>query len=286
MNPQIHPVYDDITGTITYIVFDRPGGHAAVIDPVLDYQANSATTNTRLADAALAFIAEHQLKTDWILETHAHADHVSAAHYLKEKIGGKISIGKQICQVQKVFKNLFNLGSDFTPDGSQFDHLFAEDEEFKIGALTARALFVPGHTPADMAYQIGDTIFVGDTLFMPDVGTARCDFPGGDAHMLYQSIKKLLAFPDQTRLFMCHDYPTSGRAAQWMATVGEQRAHNIHVNDTISETDFVRRRNARDATLSKPNLILPSIQINIRAGQLPAPESNGISYLKIPLNAF
>lgn len=284
-NPQIHPVYDETTGTITYIVFDHSQGHAAIIDPVLNYQASSARTDTQSADVVLAYIAEHKLTIDWILETHAHADHVSAAHYLQEKIGGKIAIGKQICQVQAVFKQLFNLEPDFAIDGSQFDHLFSENEEFKIGALTAKALFVPGHTPADMAYQIGDVIFVGDTLFMPDVGTARCDFPGGDAHMLYHSIKKLLAFPDQTRLFMCHDYPSSGRDVQWVTTVAEQRARNIHVNDTVTEADFVHLRKTRDASLSMPNLILPSIQINIRAGQLPAPENNGMVYLKIPLNA-
>lgn len=286
MNPQIHPFYDETTGTFAYVIFDQPQGRAAIIDPVLNYHASSATSSTKSADAVLAFIASHQLTVDWILETHAHADHVSAAHYLQGKVGGKIAIGKQICQVQEVFKTLFNLGADFSADGSQFDHLFSADEEFKIGMLTARALFVPGHTPADMAYQIGDAIFVGDTLFMPDVGTARCDFPGGDAHMLYQSIKKILAFPDQTRLFMCHDYPPSGREAQSMTTVAGQRAHNIHVNDTISENDFVQRRTTRDATLSAPNLILPSMQINIRAGRLPDPENNGIAYLKIPLNAF
>ena len=283
--PQIHPIFDETTATITYVVFDQRQGRAAIIDPVLDYQPNSARTSTQSADAVLALIAQYQLTVDWILETHAHADHVSAAHYLKEKVGGKIAIGKHISEVQEVFKSLFNLEPEFATDGSQFDHLFSENEEFNIGSLTAKALFVPGHTPADIAYQIGDAIFVGDTLFMPDVGTARCDFPGGDARMLYQSIKKILAFPAQTRLFMCHDYPASGRDMQYVATVAEQRATNIHVRDAISESDFVRRRKARDATLSMPNLILPSIQINIRAGQLPDPESNGVVYLKIPLNA-
>jgi glyoxylase-like metal-dependent hydrolase (beta-lactamase superfamily II) len=283
--PQIHPIFDEATATITYVVFDQRQGRAAIIDPVLDYQPNSATTSTQSADAVVAIITNYQLTVDWILETHAHADHFSAAHYLKEKVGGRIAIGKRISEVQKAFKNLFNLEPEFATDGSQFDHLFSENEEFNIGSLTARALFVPGHTPADIAYQIDDAIFVGDTLFMPDVGTARCDFPGGDAHILYQSIKKILAFPETTRLFMCHDYPPSERGMQSVATVAEQRANNIHVNDTISEDDFVRRRTARDATLSMPNLILPSIQINIRAGQLPDPESNGIVYLKIPLNA-
>jgi len=283
--PQIHPIHDAVTATITYVVFDEIGGHAAIIDPVLDYEASSARTTSTSADAVLAFIAQHKLVVDWIVETHAHADHLSAATYLQKKVGGKIAIGGHICAVQQVFKNLFNLEPEFAVDGSQFDHLFADDEEFKIGKLTARALFVPGHTPADMAYQIGDAIFVGDTLFMPDVGTARCDFPGGDAHMMYRSIKKLLAYPDHTLLYMCHDYPTSGRDVQWVSTVAEQRQHNIHVNDAISVEDFVQRRTARDATLSMPNLILPSIQINIRAGQFPMPENNGISYIKIPLNA-
>ncbi len=281
----IHPIYDDVTATLTYIVVDPDQRRAAIIDPVLDYQANSGRTDTKSVNAVLAYIAEHNLTVDWILETHAHADHMSGARTLQQKIGGKIAIGVHICQVQQVFKTMFNFGPDFPVDGSQFDHLFEDDEEFKIGSITAKALFVPGHTPADMAYQIGDTIFVGDTIFMPDVGTARCDFPGGDAHLLYQSIKRLLAYPDSTRLFMCHDYPSSGREVQWVTTVADQRAHNIHVNDTVSEVDFIHRRKARDATLSMPTLILPSIQINIRAGELPAAESNGVVYLKIPLNA-
>ncbi|MET3106656.1 glyoxylase-like metal-dependent hydrolase (beta-lactamase superfamily II) [Oxalobacteraceae bacterium GrIS 2.11] len=285
-NPQIHPFFDHATSTITYVVFDHIEGHAAIIDPVLDFEASSGRTDTKSADAVLDFIAENKLTVQWILETHAHADHISAAHYLRDKAGGTVAIGEHIGQVQQVFKTLFNFGSEFAVDGSQFDHLFSDNEIFQIGDLTAQALFVPGHTPADMAYQIGDAIFVGDTLFMPDIGTARCDFPGGDAHMLYRSIKRLLSLPDRTRLFMCHDYPTSGRAAQWESTVAEQNAYNIHVNATVSEQDFVQRRLARDATLSMPNLILPSIQINIRAGQWPEPESNGMVYLKLPLNAL
>jgi len=284
MQAHIHPFFDEATSTITYVVFDAPNGHAAIIDPVLDYSPNSATTKTTSADLVLRFIADNKLTVDWILETHAHADHVSAAHYLKEKIGGKIAIGAHINQVQKVFKGIFNLEPDFAVDGSQFDHLFDDGDIFMIGRLKAHALYVPGHTPADMAYQIGDAIFVGDTLFMPDVGTARCDFPGGNAHMLYQSIQKILAFPDSTRLFMCHDYPPDSRTALWETTVAAQRQHNIHVNDSIDEQTFVSRRQARDATLSMPNLILPSIQINIRAGHFPVPENNGVSYLKIPLN--
>jgi glyoxylase-like metal-dependent hydrolase (beta-lactamase superfamily II) len=286
MIPNIHPIFDEATATFTYVVFDQIQGHAAIIDPVLDYQASSARTHTKSADTVLAFITKHQLQVDWILETHAHADHISAAPYLQSKVGGKIAIGAQIRQVQQTFKQLFNLGSEFAADGAPFDHLFNDNDVFQIGDLTVRALSVPGHTPADMAYHIGDAIFVGDTLFMPDVGTARCDFPGGDAHILYQSIKRLLAYSDQTRLFMCHDYPPAGRTVQWVTTVAQQRLHNIHVNDAISETDFVERRTARDATLSVPNLMLPAIQINIRAGQFPLPENNGLAYLKIPLNAF
>lgn len=286
MNPHIEAFHDEVTGTVSYVVYDAPRGRAAIIDPVLDYDPKSGRTHTKSADRLIRFVREQALQIDWILETHAHADHLSAAHYLKQALGGKIAIGNHIRQVQGVFKRLFNLESDFPQDGSQFDHLFAEDEVFAIGGLTARALFVPGHTPADMAYQIGDAVFVGDTLFMPDVGTARCDFPGGDAHTLYRSIRKLLALPADTRLFMCHDYPPNGREAAWQTTVAQQRAHNIHVHDGVGEDDFVAMRQKRDAGLEMPVLILPSIQVNIRAGTMPAAESNGVSYLKIPINAL
>lgn len=286
MTPHIEAFYDSITGTISYAVYDAPSGHAAVIDPVLDYDPKSGRTNTTCADKLVEFIHSNALTVEWILETHAHADHLSAAYYLKGILGGKIAIGRRIRQVQTVFKSLFNLESDFPQDGSQFDHLFADDEEFRIGRLTAHALFVPGHTPADMAYQIGDAVFVGDTLFMPDVGTARCDFPGGDAHVLYGSIRKLLALPVSTRLFMCHDYPPAGRAPAWETTVAEQRRSNIHVLDGVGKEDFVAMRQKRDASLEMPVLILPSIQVNIRAGAFPAPESNGTRYLKIPVNAL
>lgn len=286
MNPHIEAFHDEVTGTVSYVVYDAPHGRAAIIDPVLDYDPKSGRTHTRSADRLIQFVREQGLQTDWILETHAHADHLSAAHYLKQALGGKIAIGDHIRQVQGVFKQLFNLDSDFPQDGSQFDHLFAEDEVFAIGGLSARALFVPGHTPADMAYQIGNAVFVGDTLFMPDVGTARCDFPGGDAHALYRSIRKLLALPADTRLFMCHDYPPNGREAAWQTTVAQQRAHNIHVHDGVGEDDFVAMRQKRDASLEMPVLILPSIQVNIRAGTMPAAESNGVSYLKIPINAL
>lgn len=284
MKPAIQPFFDVVTGTITYIVFDAPGGHAAIIDPVLDYDPKSGRTHTALADQVISFITQQKLAVDWILETHAHADHLSAAHYLKSKLGGRIAIGEHIKVVQNVFKGMFNLAADFAVDGSQFDHLFTDNEEFNVGQLTARALFVPGHTPADIAYQFDDAIFVGDTLFMPDVGSARCDFPGGDAKMLYQSVQRLFAFPDNTRLFMCHDYPPADRSPAWQTTVGSQRKNNIHLHNGVTQESFVQIRQARDATLDMPVLILPSVQVNIRAGEMPAAESNGVSYLKIPLN--
>ena len=228
----------------------------------------------------------HDLTVDWILETHAHADHLSGAHYLKDKVGGRIAIGENIRAVQSTFKAVFNLGAEFSTDGRQFDHLFKDGEVFKIGDVEATAMLVPGHTPADMAYRIEDSVFVGDTLFMPDVGTARADFPGGDAHALYRSIHKVLALPPETTVFVCHDYPPESRQAQWQTTVGEQRAKNIHVHDGVSEEQFVAMRAARDATLEMPTLIIPAIQLNVRAGELPAPEANGIRYLKVPLNAL
>lgn len=284
MKPAIQPFFDVVTGTITYIVFDVPGGHAAIIDPVLDYDPKSGRTHTALADQVISFITQQKLAVDWILETHAHADHLSAAHYLKSKLGGRIAIGEHIKVVQNVFKGMFNLGADFAVDGSQFDHLFTDNEEFNVGQLTARALFVPGHTPADIAYQFDDAIFVGDTLFMPDIGSARCDFPGGNAETLYQSVQRLFTFPDNTRLFMCHDYPPADRAPAWQTTIGSQRKNNIHLHNGVNQENFVQIRQARDATLDMPVLILPSVQVNIRAGKLPAAESNGVSYLKIPLN--
>lgn len=284
MKPVIQPFFDVVTGTITYIVFDVPGGHAAIIDPVLDYDPKSGRTHTALADQVISFITQQKLAVDWILETHAHADHLSAAHYLKSKLGGRIAIGEHIKVVQNVFKGMFNLGADFAVDGSQFDHLFTDNEEFNVGQLTARALFVPGHTPADIAYQFDDAIFVGDTLFMPDIGSARCDFPGGNAETLYQSVQRLFTFPDNTRLFMCHDYPPADRAPAWQTTIGSQRKNNIHLHNGVNQENFVQIRQTRDATLDMPVLILPSVQVNIRAGKLPAAESNGVSYLKIPLN--
>lgn len=286
MRPQVEAFYEVETGTVSYVVYDETGGHAAVIDSVLDYDPKAGRTATHSADRIVEFVKSKKLTVEWLLETHAHADHLSAAQYLKSKFGGRIAIGANIRAVQEVFRRVFNIDRGFTPDGSQFDHLFEADESFRIGRLEAQVLYVPGHTPADAAYRIGDAVFVGDTLFMPDVGTARCDFPGGDAHELYRSVRRLLDLPPGTRLFMCHDYPPEDRGPAWETTVREQRAHNIHIHDGVSEGAFVALRTARDATLEMPTLILPSVQINIRAGQVPPPEENGVSYLKIPLNAL
>ncbi len=286
MSPQIAPFFDSETCTMTYVVHAGPGTPCAVIDSVLDYDPKSGRTRTGSADRVAAYIEANALRVEWLLETHAHADHLSAAPYLRNRFGGRIAIGERIRVVQGVFKPIFNLEPSFRLDGSQFDHLFAADEAFRIGELEAKALAVPGHTPADMAYQVGDAVFVGDTLFMPDVGTARCDFPGGDARTLYQSIRRLLDLPSQTRLYMCHDYPPAGREAICETTVAEQRRANIHVRDGVTEDDFVQMRTRRDATLAMPTLMLPSIQVNIRAGALPPAEPNGVRYLKIPLNAL
>ncbi|WP_292981183.1 MBL fold metallo-hydrolase [Nitrosomonas sp.] len=286
MRPEIQVFFDPVTWTISYVVFDKSGGHCAIIDPVLDYDPKSGRTKHHSADVLIKFIRSKELTVDWILETHAHADHLSSAHYLKQELGGKTAIGKLIPGMQQVFKNVFNLGAEFQPDGSQFDHLFDDGDRFKVGELVGKAIFVPGHTPADLAFQFDDAIFIGDTMFMPDVGTARADFPGGDARQLYRSIRKLLDYPPETRLFMCHDYPPGDRPVQWESTVAEERAHNIHVHDGISEDEFVAMRTARDTTLGMPVLILPSIQVNIRAGQMPPAEDNGTVYLKIPVNAL
>ncbi|NDV13648.1 MBL fold metallo-hydrolase [Crenobacter caeni] len=284
MQASVQAFFEPVTGTVSYVVYDRDGGHAAIVDPVLDYDPKSGRTRTTSAEALVGFVREHKLAVQWILETHAHADHLSAAAWLRQQVGGKVAIGEKITEVQRIFAGVFDLGDDFARDGSQFDHLFAAGERFSVGELTAEALFVPGHTPADIAYRIGDAVFVGDTLFMPDVGSARCDFPGGDAATLYRSAKALLALPDTTRLFMCHDYPPAGRAPSWETTVAEQRRANIHLNDGVSEADFVALREARDAKLEMPVLILPSVQVNIRAGELPPKSANGVAYLKIPLN--
>jgi len=285
MPAQIEAFLDPASSTYSYVVYETDGGQCAIVDPVLDYDGAAGRTGTVQADKIVAFVEAHQLQVQWLLETHAHADHISAAPYLRQKLGGKIAIGASISQVQNVFKTLFNLEPEFSVDGSQFDHLFAPNESFHIGNLKATALHVPGHTPADMAYLIdGEQILVGDTLFMPDVGTARCDFPGGNAHQLFASIKKLLAFPAGVKLYVCHDYPPEGRASRCQTTVGEQRKSNIHVHDGIDEAAFVEMRTRRDAGLGMPTLLLPAIQVNVRAGNLPAAEDNGVMYLKIPLN--
>jgi glyoxylase-like metal-dependent hydrolase (beta-lactamase superfamily II) len=286
VTPIVQPFYDLNTGTMTYVVYERAGSAAAVVDPVLDYDPKAARTSTQSADAVIAFVREQRLSVEWILETHAHADHLSAAPYLRRELGGKIAIGESIRTVQGVFKKIFDLEPEFRLDGSQFDHLFADGETFRIGAFDASAIYVPGHTPADMAYRIGDALFVGDTLFMPDLGTARCDFPGGDARAMYRSIQRLLALDPGTRVFVCHDYPPDARGPQWQSSVREQREQNIHVGGGKSEDEFVAMREARDATLGMPTLILPAIQVNIRAGQFPDASGNGTTFLKIPLNAL
>ena len=278
--------FDPATWTVSYVVWDRVTRSAAAIDPVLDFDAKSGRTATRSADELLRYVAAERLVLDWVLETHAHADHLSAAAYLRERTGAHVAIGANITTVQATFKTIYNLEPGFPPDGSQFDHLFADGERFRIGEVEATALHVPGHTPADMAYLIDGTVFVGDTLFMPDVGTARADFPGGDARQLYRSIRRILALPPQTRVQVCHDYPPPGREPAWTTTVADERAANIHVHDGIDEEAFVAMREARDRTLDVPALILPSLQVNIRAGQLPPAEDDGVSYLKLPLNVL
>ena len=284
--PQVQGFFDKATWTVTYVVHNGPGSACAIIDSVLDYDAKSGRTRTTAADQVIEFVKNHHLSVEWILETHAHADHLSAAPYLKKHLGGQIAIGEQITRVQKVFKGIFNLEPEFKLDGSQFDRLLADGQSLAVGSLTGTVMAVPGHTPACVAYQFGDAVFVGDTLFMPDVGTARCDFPGGDAKTLYASTRKILGLSPQTRLFMCHDYPPNGRPIAFETTVAEQRAKNIHVHDGISEAQFVQMRTQRDATLDMPVLILPAVQINIRAGEMPPKESNGTAYVKIPINAL
>ena len=286
MNPAVQPFFDPATWTITYVVHGQPGSACAIIDPVLDYDPKSGRTRTDSADKVVAFVHEQRLQVRWILETHAHADHLTAAQHLRRELGGQIATGSNITQVQRIFKKVFNLEPGFRLDGSQFDRLLTDGETLVIGSLEVQALAVPGHTPSCMAYRVGDAVFVGDTLFMPDVGTARCDFPGGNAGTLYRSVHRLLALPPSTRLFMCHDYPPGGREPQWESTVADQLARNIHIHDGVTQEQFVAMRKARDATLQMPNLILPSIQVNIRAGQMPPVEANGTAYLKIPLNAL
>lgn len=287
---QVEGYFDPNTWTVSYLVLDRETKQCALVDSVLDYDPKSGRTGHHAADRLIARVRELGATVQWILETHVHADHLSAAPYLKQALGGRLAIGSRITTVQETFGRLFNAGAGFARDGSQFDHLFEDDEAFAIGSLRARAIHTPGHTPACMTYVVEDgterAAFVGDTLFMPDYGTARCDFPGGDARTLYRSINRVLSLPPDTRLYMCHDYQPNGREVQFVSTVAEERERNIHVRDGISEEEFVAMRTRRDATLEMPVLILPSVQVNMRAGHLPEPEDNGRRYLKIPLDAL
>jgi glyoxylase-like metal-dependent hydrolase (beta-lactamase superfamily II) len=284
MNPQVQGFYDPATSTFTYVVYDHDGGRAAVVDPVLDFDPAGARTSTTSADRVLAFVHAHALTVDWILETHAHADHLTAAAYLKRETGARVAIGRGITQVQERFKALFGLEPDFATDGSQFDRLFSDGNTFRIGALEARAIATPGHTDDSLTYLVGDAAFVGDTVFAPETGTARADFPGGDARKLYRSIRKLFDLPADTRLFLCHDYPPVEREARAQSSLDEQKQHNVHVGGGADEDSFVEMRVARDASLAPPRLILPALQVNIRAGELPPPDANGIRYLRLPLN--
>ena len=285
MRPQVTSFFDETTNAASYVVRDPSSRRCAIVDSVLDYDAASGRTATVAADPLIANVRDQGLEVQWHLETHVHADHLSAAPYIKDKLGGALGIGEHIRAVQDIFGKVFNAGTEFQRDGSQFDHLFTDGERFAIGGLDAVALHTPGHTPACMTYVVGDAAFVGDTLFMPDYGTARADFPGGDARTLYRSAKRVLSLPDETRLFLCHDYKAPGRTEYvWEITVADERRHNVHMHDGVSEDEFVAMRTARDAKLGVPKLILPSVQVNMRAGGFPPPEDDGQSYLKIPLN--
>jgi glyoxylase-like metal-dependent hydrolase (beta-lactamase superfamily II) len=282
---QVATFFDEPTFTASHVVHDPATRHGAIVDSVLNFDYASGHTSTRGADEIIDYVKRESLTIDWLLETHAHADHLSAAPYIQQKLGGKLAIGREITTVQNVFGKLFNFGTEFARDGSQFDKLFADGETFSVGEIPAITLHVPGHTPADVAFVIGDAAFIGDTLFMPDYGTARADFPGGDARKLYQSIRRLLSLPEETRLFLCHDYKAPGRDHYlWETTVGAQRAENVHVHDGIAEEAFVEMRTSRDKTLDLPHLILPSVQVNVRGGRLPPAEDNGTRYLKLPLD--
>lgn len=284
MAPQVESFYDPATSTFTYVVFDRDGGRAVIIDPVLDFDPIAARTSTQSADQVLVFLVDRRLTVDWILETHVHADHLSGAAHLKQKTGGKIAIGRGVTRLQERFAALFGLGESFPTDGSQFDRLLDDDEAFEFGSLRGYALATPGHTEDSLTYVIGDAAFVGDTLFAPDTGTARTDFPGGDARTLYRSIQKLLSLPEHTRLFLCHDYPSTDRSVSGETSIADQKANNIHVQQDVSEEGFVKMRTERDKTLAVPKLLLPSLQVNIRAGNLPPPDANGVRYLRLPLD--
>jgi len=287
VKPEVTAFFDEDTFTVSYVVADPASRACAIVDSVLDFDPASGRTSRKSADQIIAFIRKRELKLDWILETHVHADHLSAAPYLRKELDGRVGIGFNVTVVQNTFGEVFNAEPEFRRDGSQFDHLFADGETFRIGGIEAKAIYTPGHTPACMTYVVGDAAFVGDTMFMPDFGTARCDFPGGDPHQLYRSIRKILALPQETRLFMCHDYKAPGRDEyRWETTVAEERAKNVHVHDGISEDEFVAMRKSRDATLGMPRLILPSVQVNMRAGDMPPPEANGARYLKLPVDAL
>ncbi|HAW54519.1 MULTISPECIES: MBL fold metallo-hydrolase [unclassified Hyphomonas] len=285
--PEVTGFFDEATFTISYVVTDPETKKCAVIDSLLDFDQASGRTKTTSADRLIAFVKDQGLTCEWIIDTHVHADHLTAAPYIRDQLGGKTAIGNKIPVVQRIFGEIFNEGQSFHTDGSQFDHLFKPGESYRIGNIEARALPTPGHTPACMTHLIGDAMFVGDTIFMPDFGSARCDFPGGDAGTLYDSIQMLFDFPDETRMFLCHDYKAPGRDEYvWETTIGEQKRSNIHVKDGISRDDFIKMRSERDATLAMPKLILPSVQVNMRAGDMPPPEDNGVRYMKVPINAL
>lgn len=286
MKPEVAPFFDKDTNTFSYVVKDPSSNSCAIVDSVLDFDYPSGSISYTGADRIIDYVKEHNLKVEWLIETHVHADHLSAAPYIQEKLGGKLGIGEHIVTVQETFGKVFNAGTEFERDGSQFDHLFKDGETYKVGELECKAIHTPGHTPACMTHVMGDAAFVGDTLFMPDAGTARADFPGGDAGVLFDSIQTILSLPAETRIFMCHDYCPNGRELEYLTTVEEQRKNNIHVKEGTSKAAFVELREARDKTLGMPRLILPSLQVNMRAGHFPEPESNGTVYLKVPINAF
>ncbi|HAU22033.1 MAG TPA: MBL fold metallo-hydrolase [Erythrobacter sp.] len=285
--PQVSSFFDEATNNVSHVVSDPETGDCAIIDPLLDYDQNSGRTGTGPADKIIAYVRGNDLKVAWIIETHIHADHISAAPYLKEKLGGKTAVGEHITQVQSIFSKIFNTEADFRLDGSQFDHLFRDEEKYRVGKIEAQAIHTPGHTPACMTHLIGDAAFVGDTLFMPDYGTARCDFPGGDAGTLYRSIQRIFALPQETRIFLNHDYlPADRKEYRWETSVAEEKRENVHVHEGVSEDDFVAMRDERDRALAVPRLMIPSVQVNMRAGEMPPPEENGVRYIKIPVDTL
>ena len=285
IKPNVTPFFDETTNMVSYVVADPDTNKCAIIDSLLDYDASSGRTGTKSVDRLIKYVEQSKLTVNWIIDTHVHADHLTAAPYVRDVLGGRTAIGENIVRVQKIYGEIFNEGQTFHTDGSQFDHLFKDGETYTVGNINARAIYTPGHTPACMSHLIGDALFVGDTLFMPDSGTARCDFPGGDAQILYRSIHKLFDLPNETRAFMCHDYKAAGRDEfAWESTISEQKEKNIHVNRSINEREFIEMRTVRDAKLSMPKLLLPSVQVNMRAGNFPEPEANGKQYLKVPIN--